>query len=289
MKNQLHFSAYASIIKPRIVVLIAFVAGVTAIVHQGGLPPLNRLILLIAAVGLASMGATALNHYLDRDIDSLMTRTKNRPLPAGIIKKPYWVLIGGLALVSLSLPLALKLNHQVALYNTLGAFFYVVIYTWWLKRRSHWNIVIGGLAGSSAALAGWYSVTNHLGPVPILLALILFLWTPSHFWSFALVKKDDYQRAGIPMLPLIAGDRKTAYYILAYTALFFLASILLFLLGPFSTKYLLVAALLGGWFLIWNLRLILKPSPRLAWSNYKLSGIYLLGLFLTMALDLTLR
>ncbi|MEE8449332.1 MAG: heme o synthase [Thermodesulfobacteriota bacterium] len=288
MESQFHFNIYVSIIKPRIVALIAFVATVTAIIPQGGLPPLNRLMLLLAAVGLASMGATALNHYLDRDIDSLMRRTRNRPLPSGTIKRPYWVLIGGLALVTLSLSLSLRLNYQVALYNTLGAFFYVVIYTWWLKRRSHWNIVIGGLAGSCAALAGWFSATNNISAVPVLIALILFLWTPSHFWSFALVQKDDYRRAGIPMLPLVVGDRATAHHILVYTALSFLASILLFILGPFSTKYLLVAILLGAWFLTWNIRLILNPSPRLAWSNYKLSGIYLLGLFLTMALDLTL-
>jgi protoheme IX farnesyltransferase len=157
-----------------------------------------------------------------------------------------------------------------------------------LKRRSSLNIVIGGLAGSCAVLGGWFSVTNQLSLTPLLIALVIFLWTPSHFWSFALVHRESYQKANIPMLPVVIGDKSTVNYILLHSGLLLLVSLLLYFLSPLNEIYLFASLALGTIFLASSIRLRRQLQRERAWSNYKLSGIYLLGLFLAMALDVLL-
>ncbi len=279
---------YLSLMKLKVVALLVVVAGVTAAVASGGWPPLNRVLLLIVAGGLASAGATVLNHYLDRDIDAIMERTRKRPLASGRIVDPRRVLILGLLLVALSLPISLQLNYYVALYTVSGALIYVLVYTFWLKRRSSLNIVIGGLAGSCAVAAGWVTISPQITLVTLLLALVVFLWTPTHFWSFAMVHKTSYKKAHIPMMPVLAGDRRSAAYILLYSGIVVIASLLIYFVGYFSRLYLLGAIFLGAVFLASNVRLLGDQSRSRAWSNYKLSGVYLLGLFLVIFFDTVL-
>ncbi len=275
---------YLSLLKLRIVALLVLVASVAAIVAGAGDIFFGRIILLLLAGGMACAGASLLNNYLDRDIDAIMERTKNRPLPNGRFA-PRKVLLTGLVLLILSLLIALQLNYLVTLFILSGALVYVGLYTMWLKRRTSLNIVIGGLAGSCVALAGWFSITNQLSFTPFLIALLIFLWTPSHFWSFALVHRESYQKAGVPMLPVIVGAKRTANYILLHSGLLVLVSLLLYFLSPLEEIYLLGSLLLGILFLASSIRLQRQPQRERAWTNYKLSGIYLLGLFLVMALD----
>jgi protoheme IX farnesyltransferase len=159
----------------------------------------------------------------------------------------------------------------------------------WLKRRTSLNIVVGGLAGSCGALAGWFAITNQLSFAPFLIALLIFLWTPSHFWSFALVHRESYQKAGIPMLPVIAGVKTTTNYILLHSGLLLLVSLLLYFLGPLKEIYLIGSLLLGAIFLASGIRLRRQLQRERAWTNYKLSGIYLLGLCLIMVLDVLVK
>lgn len=273
-----------SLIKPRIVALLIFVAGATSIIAYQGFPPWNRILPLLMAGGLASAGASLLNNYFDRDIDALMERTRGRPLPAGRIKQPSWALGAGILLVLLSLPFSISLNFQVALYTLLGAFFYVVVYTMGLKRRSWTNVVIGGFAGSCAVLAGWVAVSPEFNYLAFSIALLVFLWTPLHFWNFSLVYLKDYKRSGLPMLPVVKGVTKTCRSILITAVIVFIISLSPYLLGYAGLVYLLLALGLGS-LLYGNILLLYEANSKRAWKNYKLSGIYLAGLFFALAMD----
>ena len=173
----------------------------------------------------------------------------------------------------------------MALFVVAGALIYVLIYTLWLKRRTSLNIIIGGLAGSCVILAGWFAITTELSLVLILMASLVFLWTPSHFWSLALAHQESYRKAKIPMLPVIAGVKKTSDYILLSSGVLLLVSFLIYFLSSFHGVYLLGSLILGGLFLISNIRLWRRPNRERAWTNFKLSGAYLLGLFLVMVVD----
>lgn len=275
---------YLSLAKPKILILVAIAALASAIVANQGNILLSMGVLLVLAVVLASAGASLLNNYLDKDIDAVMERTRNRPLPNGKVS-PTKVFLAGITLIVLSVPLALWLNYLVALFTVAGALIYVLIYTRWLKRRTPLNIVIGGLADSCAILAGWFTITTELSLVPILVASLVFLWTPSHFWSLAVTHQESYRKAKIPMLPVTAGVKKTTNYIMLSSGLLLLVSLLIYFLGSFREVYLLGSLLLGGLFLLSNIRLWRQPNRERAWTNFKLSGLYLLGLFLVMVSD----
>lgn len=275
---------YLSLAKPRIVALLVLVAVVTAMVAGGGALPFSRVALLALAGTLSCSGSSLLNNYLDRDMDGVMERTKNRPLPRGRAE-PTTVLLIGLALLALSLVIALSLNYLTALFVLCGALIYVGLYTMWLKRRSSFNIVIGGLAGSCAVLAGWFAINAELTLTPVLIALLLFLWTPSHFWSFALAHQESYKSANIPMLPTCAGEKRAADYILLHSGALLAISPLLYISGSLDRVYLFGSILLSGLFLAFSIWLWKKPRRERAWINYRLSGIYLLGLFILMLLD----
>ena len=277
-------AAWVSLAKPRITVLLVFVALASAVVAGGGRIFPDRVILLVVIGALACAGSALLNNYFDQDIDAVMERTQSRPLPVGKVDA-IAVYIVGLALLGLSLAMSLRLSYLVALFVGSGALVYVVVYTLWLKRHSPLNIVIGGAAGSCAALAGWFSVSSQWSLAPLLIALLLFLWTPAHFWSFALVHRESYRKANISMLPVVVGEKETAVYIMVSGGFLMLISLLLYLTGPLKEIYLAGAVSLAGLFLFSSVQLWRQTRRERAWSNYKLSGVYLFGLFMAILLD----
>lgn len=282
-------SSYIPLLKLRISCLITFSAIVGAIAGSTkGMSFWNTVFLVIVTM-LASAGASAFNHYFDRDIDCLMGRTSKRPLTSPDFGSPQKALYLAIALMIVSLGLSyLTLNAMVAIHLFLGAFVYVVLYTIWLKRRNWSNIIIGGLAGSFAVLAGGASASPDLCFPPVVLAVFMFFWTPSHFWAFAIVHKEEYRKAGVPMLPVIVGDRKTAVYILINTILLFISSLVPSYLGYLGAFYLTVAVVCGLYFILKNVQLILNPSREMAWSNFKVSMFYLAAVFSAVIFDATL-
>ena len=273
--------------KPRIVVLLVITA-VTSMYAASKLigPELDTwgLIHIIIAGGLASAGSSALNHYYDRDIDPLMERTSTRPIPSGRIK-PNSVLIYGLTVSVISVVYgALALNYVSAFFIALGIFFYVIIYTAWLKRLNSSNIVIGGFAGSAAAMAGWSAATGSMDILGFLIGFLVFVWTPSHFWCLAMKMKDEYSAAKVPMLPVLIGMQKTSKYILINTLILLPYSLMLYAFGM-GLVYTTIAAASGGLMLVYHYKLTKEPTSDFAWKAYKVTAPYLTIIFLAVALD----
>src|SRR5436853_1761689 len=277
--------AYYELMKPRIVYLLVFTALMAFLVAA---PSINllRLVAVIVAGTLASGGAGALNCYLDRDVDREMGRTSWRPIPQGEVS-PVRALLFGLGLIGISAVIsAFFLPFLAGLFIVLGAAINVLFYTKYLKRRTSLNIVLGGSAGSCAPLAGWAAATGHLAaPAPWLMALLVFVWTPSHFWSLALRASKDYSKAGIPMLPVVVGDKKAAQYIALNTFLLVPSSLIFVPLGTFGVVYLAIAGLLGLGMIIVDLKLAFNPTKAQAWTAFKFSSPYLAIVFLAMVLD----
>ena len=290
-------SAYVESLKLRVGTFIglAAVLGYLATLPTGpgaeG-PALPALGLLFAATVIAAGGAGALNHVLDRDLDALMPRTARRPLPSGRIRHAWHVVALGLGLVAVGVSLAFwRLNPLVAVHVFLGAFTYVVVYSVWLKRRSWLNVVIGGLAGSFAVLAGGSAARPELCLPPVLFALVLFFWSPSHFWSLAIAYKQDYAGARIPMLPVVKGETGAVRGILVNTVGLLGASILPFAFGILGWAYLVVGVAVGGSLLVQRqIQLLAQPTDRrLALGSFHASNLFLLLLFLGVALDVAIR
>ena len=273
--------------KPRIVVLLVITA-VTSMYAASKLvgPELDNfgLIHIIIAGALASAGSSALNHYYDRDIDPLMQRTSTRPIPSGRIK-PNQVLVYGLVVSIISVVYgALALNYVSAFFIALGIFFYVIIYTAWLKRLNSSNIVIGGFAGSAAAMAGWSAATGSMDILGCLVGFLVFVWTPSHFWCLAMKMKDEYSEAKVPMLPVLIGMEKTSKYILVNTLILLPYSLMLYAFGM-GIVYTVIAAIAGGLMLVYHYKLTKIPTSDFAWKAYKVTAPYLTIIFLAVALD----
>ena len=273
--------------KPRIVILLVITA-VTSMYAASKFvgPELDTwgLIHIIIAGGLASAGSSALNHYYDRDIDPLMTRTSTRPIPSGRIK-PNSVLIYGLTVSVISVVYgALALNFVSAFFIALGIFFYVIIYTAWLKRLNSSNIVIGGFAGSAASMAGWSAATGSMDILGFLIGFLVFVWTPSHFWCLAMKMKDEYSAAKVPMLPVLIGMEKTSKYILINTLILLPYSLMLYAFG-LGLVYTVIAAASGGLMLVYHYKLTKLPTSEFAWKAYKVTAPYLTIIFLAVALD----
>ena len=273
--------------KPRIVVLLVITAVTSMFAASKFVgPELNNwgLIHIVIAGSLASAGSSALNHYYDRDIDPLMKRTVTRPIPSGRIK-PNQVLVYGLVVSVISVVYgALTLNYISAFFIALGIFFYVIIYTVWLKRLNSSNIVIGGFAGSAAAMAGWSAATGSMDVLGFLVGFLVFVWTPSHFWCLAMKMKDEYTEAKVPMLPVLIGMQKTSKYILANTLILLPYSLMLYAFG-LGIVYIIIASVGGGLMLVYHYKLTKLPTSEFAWKAYKVTAPYLTIIFLAVALD----
>ena len=279
--------AYWELMKPKIVLLLDFTAIMAFLVAAPDISLLRLLVLTVAGT-LASGGAGALNSYLDEDIDRTMRRTSQRPIPQGQVS-PFNALIFGLGAIASGGLLSLAFLPPLAgLFIFLGAAIYVLFYTKYLKRRTTLNIVLGGGAGSCAPLAGWAASTGNLSSVaPWLMALLVFVWTPSHFWALAMRAVGDYTKAGIPMLPVVVGEKKTAEYIALNTFLLVPVSLALVPFG-FGLVYLSIAALLGLGMILVDMKLVFNPTKSQAWTAFKFSSPYLAIVFLAMVLDVRL-
>jgi heme o synthase len=280
---------YVTLCKPRIMSLLLVTGACGMIAGAHGWPGTVRFTAAMGGLALACGGASALNHLLDADIDRLMgKRTEHRPVAAGRVP-PARALEFGLALTALSfVVLASALNLLTALLALAGNLFYVVVYTRLLKRSTPQNIVIGGAAGAVPPLVGWAAATGDLSWPALFLFGIVFLWTPPHFWALALLLREQYAAAKVPMLPVVRGERETVRQIVAYTVVLLAASVVPFAAGSFGAVYLAGALSLGGVFLALALRLRRAPTRRGAALLFHYSLLYLALLFAAAALDLSL-
>ena len=277
--------------KPRIVVLLVITA-VTSMYAASklvtGASQLDYLdyLHIIVAGALASAGSSALNHYYDKDIDPKMSRTSSRPIPSGRMAASH-VLLYGLAVSCISVIYGFfALNAISAFFIAVGIFSYVIIYTVWLKRRNTSNIVIGGIAGSAAAWAGWAAATGSMDLLGFLVGFLVFVWTPSHFWCLAMKIKDEYAQAEVPMLPVVIGMQKTSKFILGNTLILIPYSMLLVLIPDgLGLVYAVIASVSGGLMLVYHYKLTKTPTSEFAWKAYKVTAPYLTIIFVAVALD----
>jgi heme o synthase len=283
-------SDYLHLAKPRIIPLLLFVGLGSAVVAGHSIPPVNVIVGILAGGGLTSAGSLAVNSYLERDIDGRMSRTKERPLPSGRIHPPANALpVAAVLLLGGVLSSYLLLSPMATFFIILGAIIYIPVYTILLKPRTSWNIVLGGFAGSCAALAGWYSVSSADVLAAWLLGALIFVWTPSHFWSLAVLTEKDYTAVGIPMLPSLVGAGRASRFIVANTLVLIPVSLLLtpLFLGAGLFIYLLGALVINSLLLATNVRLLLSPTRSNAWLAFKFSSPYLAVIF-TLAIIATL-
>ena len=281
--------AYIALTKPRIIELLLITTLPAMILAARGWPGWRLVLATLIGGYLAAGGAGAINCYIDRDIDSLMARTRKRPLVTGAVT-PRRALIFGIVLGVLAfIEMALFVNVLSAALSIAAFAFYVFVYTLLLKRSTPQNIVVGGAAGAMPPVIGWAAVTGHLSWAALVMFAIIFIWTPPHFWALALRFKDDYERAHVPMLPVVRGEGVTLRQILLYTALLVICSLLLLPTGTVGVTYGVVAVLLGGAFLWKAWRLEHSPGPRAAMTLFRFSTTYLALLFIAMAADQALR
>ncbi|MFL5561340.1 MAG: heme o synthase [Gemmatimonadaceae bacterium] len=277
-----------SLTKPRIISLLLVTA--VAPMYAAGDPSLTLVLVVLVGGYLMAGGANAVNMYVDRDIDDRMSRTRLRVIPSGRML-PVAVLAFGVALaLAATLLLAWFANVLAAAMALAGFYFYVFVYTRWLKRTTPQNIVIGGAAGAFPPLVGWAAVTGRIDLAAVYLFLIVFYWTPPHFWALALLKSRDYGRAGVPMAPLVWGERETKRQMVWYTLILLPLTVLPVALGIFGMIYLASALVLGALFL-WNVVRVVRAADhgRVAWAAYRFSLLYLALLFTAMAVDHQLR
>ncbi len=277
--------ALLELTKPRIASLVVLTGVPALLMAAGGFPPPGVFFGAVVGTVLAAGSAACFNMYFDRDVDARMARTASRPLPAGILA-PSAALALGFSLGALAWAvLALAANLLAATLAAASIFYYAIVYTVWLKRRTPENIVIGGGAGASAPLIAWAAVTGSIGVPALLLSAIVFLWTPPHFWALALYRRDDYERAGIPMLPVTHGEAETRRRILLYTIALVPVTLLLVPFGGAGPVYFVPAALLGGRFLrdAWRLRASGESSR--APALFKFSILYLFAVYGCLAAD----
>ncbi len=285
------FKEIMEISKPRIVVLLVITA-VTSMYAASklvdGVPELDywSYLHIIIAGALASAGSSALNHYYDKDIDPKMTRTSTRPIPSGRMAASH-VLIYGFIVSCISVIYGyFALNPVSAFFIAVGIFSYVIIYTVWLKRLNTSNIVIGGIAGSAAAWAGWSAATGSMDLLGFLVGFLVFVWTPSHFWCLAMKLKDEYAQAEVPMLPVVIGMQKTSKYILGNTIILIPYSLTLsFIPDGMGIAYTVIAMVSGGLMLAYHYKLTKNPTSEFAWKAYKVTAPYLTIIFVAVALD----
>ncbi|MDP4163393.1 MAG: heme o synthase [Bacillota bacterium] len=281
-------SAYINVTKPKILIMLSFTSLCAAFVAERGVPSFSVLFAMLLSASLSAGGSAAINMWYDRDIDVIMERTAKRPIPSGEIE-PASVFWFGIFLGILSVVIAfIFVNPLTALLNALGYFYYAVIYTMWLKRRTPQNIVIGGGAGAFPILIGWASVTDSLQATAWLMFMVIFLWTPPHSWALALYKNDEYTKAGIPMMPVVKGARSTKIQSLFYMVLLFICSLVLYVSGNFNYFYLAGAMIFNSALLYCTWKMRKEEDHQFVWAKrtFICSLFYILGMFSTMVIGI---
>ncbi len=275
---------YLALLKPRVMSLVVFTGLVGLYLAPGDIHPVIAAVaVLCIAIGAGASGA--INMWYDRDIDAIMARTAERPVPAGRIAPEAALAFGVILSVASVVLMALAVNWTAAALLALTIGFYVFVYTAWLKRRTPQNIVIGGAAGAFPPMIGWAAVTGDVSLASVSLFLLIFMWTPPHFWALALYRSGDYEKAGVPMLPVVAGARETRKQILIYTVLLFPVALGPVAAGAAGWIYGVLALALTGWFLVAALRIWFERSDAAARSAFGFSILYLFGLFVGLVVD----
>jgi len=276
---------YYELGKPRVVMLIVFTAFVGMLLAVPAWPPLNALIFGNLGIALAASSAAAINHVLDRRFDVEMKRTQGRPIPLGHITQrqamTYAIVLGALSM----LMLCIWVNVLTAVLTFASLIGYAIVYTVWLKHATPQNIVIGGAAGAAPPVLGWSAVTDTIHPHSLLLFLIIFAWTPPHFWALAIARRDDYAKVGIPMLPVVYGVEFTRLHIVLYTIILILVTLLPYLTHMSHGLYLISSIVLGLLFMNYALRLMLRPTQQLPMKTFGFSITYLSLLFAMLLVD----
>lgn len=276
---------YLELCKPRVVYLIVFTAIIGMLLSTPGLVPLDVLVIATLGIGLAAASAAAVNHVADHRIDALMARTQNRPLPQGELTTQQ-ALIFALVLGAISMYLLVAyINVLTAVLTFFSLIGYAVVYTMYLKRATPQNIVIGGAAGAAPPVLGWTAVTGTLDPHALLLFLIIFAWTPPHFWALAIYRRAEYAKANLPMLPITHGTEFTRLHVLYYTLLLVAATLLPFATYMCGVVYLVGAVVLNVIFLYYAIRMQFDDSDELAYRTFKYSIVYLTALFVVLFVD----
>jgi len=284
-KQSVSWRDYYEMCKPRVVMLMILTAMVGMFLAVPGMVPLDILVLGNIGIALVAGSGAVVNHLIDYRVDSLMKRTHNRPIPQGRVDQKQAAVFAAAIGVAGMLILLIWVNALSA-WLTLASFVgYAFIYTGYLKRATPQNIVIGGLSGAMPPLLGWSAVTGTIEPGALILVLIIFAWTPPHFWALAIHRKEEYAKTGIPMLPVTHGEHITKIHIILYTIIMILITLLPYLTGMSGPIYLLAAIVLGLGFLWWSLVLMFKPKPSTAMDTFQYSIVYLMVLFIVLLTD----
>ena len=284
-RSAIVFRAYLRLCKPKVVLLLIVTAWVGMQLANKSQVSISIMFIAIIGIALVASSAAVINHLVDVNIDKKMMRTQSRPLVTGHIEKPQALLFAlSMALSGIGL-LIVYVNLLTALLTIAGLIGYAFIYTVYLKHKTPQNIVLGGLAGALPPVLGWTSITNAINVEPLLLMLIIFVWTPAHFWALAIDRVEDYKKANVPMLPVIYGIDYTKNWIIFYSFALLIASLLPYIQGMSTELYLICAILLGSWFLYHTIKLKLAPNANSAIKTFRVSIIYLFLLFFALLVD----
>ena len=281
---------YYDLSKPQIMYLLVFTAIATMIVNKGFNNSIIDLVIIAIAVGFGAAGSSALTGYIDRDIDKIMDRTKNRVIPTGKIK-PVNSVIYGLIISSLSLILAYIINPLCAIFMFIGIFDNVVIYSLLLKRRHSSNIILGGISGGMPVLIGYSAITTPETSwlTAVLMSALVIIWIPAHIWSLALYFKEQYKKVNVPMLTVVTDEKLSIRYIAIASIITIIFTLALYFIGVFGIIYLIFAGITGGIMLILNIWLLVSPTRKRAWTIFKYSSPYLYIIFMSMIIDSLIR
>ena len=276
---------YYEMCKPRVVMMMILTSLVGMFLAVPGMVPLNALIWGNLGIALVASAGAVINHLIDHRIDTIMQRTLKRPIPQGKVT-PTQALVFAMLICMLGMGILIFLVNPLCAWLTLASFIgYAIVYTGYLKRATPQNIVIGGLSGAMPPLLGWTAVTGTVDPGGLLLVLIIFAWTPPHFWPLAIHRKKDYAKTDIPMLPVTHGDALTKLHSLLYTIIMLIASILPYLTGMSGPVYLVAALLLGAGFMYWSIFLMIGTKSTTALKTFRYSIFYLIALFIALLID----
>jgi len=280
---------YYTLCKPNVVAEMLFTAVVGMLLAVPGMPPVEPFIFGTLGIGMAASSAAAVNHFIDRNADAQMARTEKRPLPTGELTTTNVITFALVLGVSSMLILIFFVNTLTAILTFLSLFGYAIVYTLYLKRATPQNIVIGGIFGATPPLLGWCAMTNEVHPYALLLALIVFVWTPPHFWALAIARREEYAKVNIPMLPVTHGPEFTRLQILLYTILLMIVTLLPYLTGMSGLIYLVSAVLLGLGFIYYAVLMMRKKDNKTAMKTFVYSIVYITLLFAALLIDHYLR